>query len=368
MRTRRQGRPAPLPAPPPLLTDTASVLDRLVPFASSNGSQARTPSPPLVAASASALAGSGERTQAAAGRPVLTLTSPAQPAPSRPRQLVAGWPSADVIGDAPNGARTACGPVRVVAVSDSACDGLGVGELEIRAAAVRGMSHRWDGRPRQDAFSFGVDADGDHIVLAVADGVSSAPHAEIGAQLASYHSVELLVWALEHGMTLGDLNGTALMTHISSRIRARSPFPDDDTLDRLVATTLAVAVVETTSRQGYHRVWTAQVGNSEAIVMRNGGYRYLGAVTDGEIVDNRVASLPMRPDAVEERGSLVPSGSVLFLCSDGITEALGHGRGSVGRYMGERLAEPPDPLELARTIGFLRKGFLDDRVLAGVWL
>jgi hypothetical protein len=36
--------------------------------------------------------------------------------------------------------------------------------------------------------------------------------------------------------------------------------------------------------------------------------------------------------------------------------------------MGERLAEPPDPLELARTIGFLRKGFLDDRVLTGVWL
>jgi len=158
------------------------------------------------------------------------------------------------------------------------------------------------------------------------------------------------------------------MAHVSTRIRAGSPFPVDDALDRLVATTLIVAVVETTSRQGYHRVWTAQVGNSEAIVMRNGGYRYLGAVAEGEIVDNRVASVPMRPDAVEERGSLVPTGSVLFLCSDGITDALGHGRGSVGRYMGERLTEPPDPLELARTIGFLRKGFLDDRVLAGVWL
>lgn len=368
MRTRHRTRPAPVPAPPPPLTVAIPVVDRLVPVASSNGSQALIPSPPLAAPSTSLLAQEGERTSAPAGRPVLTLATPAPPAPNHPHQLVAGWPSADTIGEAPNGARTVCCPVRVVAVSDSACDGLSVGDLEIRAAAVRGMSHRWDGRPRQDAFSFGVDAGAHHIVLAVADGVSSAPHAEIGAQLATYHAVEFLVWALEHGMTFGDLNGAALMAHVSTRIRAGSSFPVDDALDRLVATTLAVAVVETTSRQGYHRVWTAQVGNSEAIVMRNGGYRYLGAVADGEIVDNRVASVPMRPDAVEERGSLVPTGSVLFLCSDGITDALGHGRGSVGRYMGERLAEPPDPLELARTIGFLRKGFLDDRVLTGVWL
>jgi serine/threonine protein phosphatase PrpC len=366
---RARTRLAPVPAPPPPLTVPTPVVEGLMPVATSNGDHgcgssmsSAAPSPP------SGLATAGDGNASGAGRPVLTL-APAAPAASIPtHQLTAGWPSVDAIGEAPSGAGTVGRPVRVVAVSDSACDGLSAGGLEVRAASVRGMSHRWNGRPRQDAFSFGTDAGSQHIVLAVADGVSSAPHAEIGAQLASFHSVELLVWALEHGATLGDLNGNALMSHVATRVRAGATFPVDEALDRLVATTLVVAVVETTPRSGYHRAWTAQVGNSQAIVLRSGQYCYLGDVADGGIVDNRVPSLPMRPESVEERCSLVPAGSVIFLCSDGITDALGHGRGSVGRYLAERLSEPPDPLELARTVGFLRKGFLDDRVLAGVWL
>jgi serine/threonine protein phosphatase PrpC len=375
--------PAHTPTRPPVLPSTTqwrqspqSVTngDSLLPVPANNFARQRPGGPDSRSISATGLStrstrpSSGSNAPSRNGRPVLTLSVLDTLAPVPTRQLLAGWPSADVVGEPPSGVRIASAPSRVVTVSDSACDGLSAAGVEIRAATVRGLSHRWNGRPRQDAFSFGVDAASRHVVLAVADGVGSAPNAEIGAHLATYHGVEQLTEALDRGATLADLSGTALMDRVAALIRTGSPFPADDRLDRLVATTLVVAVVETASCGGQHRVWTAQVGNSEAIVLRNRRYRYLGAVAESDILDNRTASLPMSPDAVEERCSVVPDGSVLFLCSDGITDPLGHGRGSAGVYLAEHLAIPPDPLELARTIGFLRKGFLDDRVLAGVWL
>lgn len=45
--------------------------------------------------------------------------------------------------------------------------------LEVRAASVRGLSHRDSGTPRQDAYGFALSADEQHLIVVVADGVSA---------------------------------------------------------------------------------------------------------------------------------------------------------------------------------------------------
>jgi serine/threonine protein phosphatase PrpC len=257
-------------------------------------------------------------------------------------------------------------------VADTALDGADVAGLALRAASVRGLSHRYDATPRQDAFALGATADQRAVALAVADGVSAAPRAELGARLVAERGVEVALELLEGGATAHSIDAKAVMAEVASRSladAARSLGTEhDEATAALVASTLVLAVAMTEPCDGYHAFFVASVGNSEAFVLSELEWATVALRRRGSVADNRTDSLPLQPERARGRSLEVRSGTALFLVSDGVTEALGDGRGEVGDYLARHWAEAPDPLELARALQFRRRGCTDDRTVVGIWL
>ena len=309
------------------------------------------------------------RLPAVLARPMLACEPPS-PLPHH-GGLTAVWPGADTIGTSPNGSRHLCRSPRVVTVPDTICDGTTFGALEVRAASVRGLSHRYEGTVRQDAFSFGASADGHYAVLAVADGVSSAARSELGAEAAVIAAVERALDSLDAGTDMDVLNGSAVVSAVCATIRSRaaarlSMAPEE--VDRLVATTLALAVIDAVPRNGKARARVMTVGNSEAVVIENGQITRFGEKRNDAIVDNRVAWLPGMPGRLVEATIEIDAPAALVLVSDGVTEALGlDGTGPIDSYLATKWRDPQSPLELAHTLGFASKACLDDRVVCGAW-
>ena len=100
-----------------------------------------------------------------------------------------GWPSAFPIGDPGRAAATVVPrpderfPFRHDIVSDSVRNPGAAGELHLMGASVRGLSHLYYGKVRQDAFGRLLSEDGRWLVVAVADGVSSGDHSHIAADI-----------------------------------------------------------------------------------------------------------------------------------------------------------------------------------------
>ena len=353
---------------------TSSVLD-----GHDTSSQVTTSSAPTERVGAQTLATVAAATLApvgvfSGGRPTLCLEPELNPTLLKDHQLRATWPEVQVIGKLPGGANSPIKFDRAVHVADTACDGASFNGLEVRAAAVRGLWHRTDGVPRQDAFSFGASSDGRFVVLAAADGVSAAVRSEIGADAAAVQGVNLLITTLDGGRGIEELDASVIMSNLAPQIRARAAsrlgHDCQNFDDSMIATTLVLAVIDTeVDADGRHSAWCAWIGNSTPHVLYDGQFTCLARTTDSPIEDNSVFSMPSQPHAVQACRTALPRATALVLVSDGVTEALGKtAPGDVDHYLAQAWADAPGPLEMARVLGFARKGCLDDRVACGVWV
>ncbi|MET8990722.1 protein phosphatase 2C domain-containing protein [Nonomuraea wenchangensis] len=260
---------------------------------------------------------------------------------------------------------------------DAECDGWSAPGLTLRSASVRGERHRYYRQPRQDATCAVLHEESGVVVFAVADGLSSASAATIGAA----EACRAAVWALHAQL---DEGGTGFPAdfhadfHAAARYAAETLHrqaaallrrePGLAQVEELVATTLVAGV----ARPGGHgaEVSLFRIGDSAAWTLDPARARYrplFAAKADGDLVPTSVAALPRVPEPLERWSGRLAPGEVLLVGTDGFGDPLGDGDGQVGALFAEHLAVPPPPLWLAHLLDFSRETFDDDRTLLALW-
>jgi hypothetical protein len=258
---------------------------------------------------------------------------------------------------------------------DTECDGWSTPELTLRSASLRGDSHRYYRQPRQDSTCSTVHEATRAVVFTVADGVSSAESADVGAADACRAAIQAMLAQLDEGRPVLDFPAVAsyaadaLHWRATGMLRAPTP-PDPAQVEKLLATTL-VAGVARPGRDGV-AVSLFRVGDSGAWVLDQAAARFhplFGSKTgsDVDVVSNAVTALPRLPHALEQTGRTLVPGEVLLVGTDGFGDPLGDGDGQVGTLFARQLSTPPSPLWMAHVLDFSRETFDDDRTLLALW-
>jgi hypothetical protein len=253
---------------------------------------------------------------------------------------------------------------------DTVVDGWEASGVTVRAVSLRGHAHRHNGAPRQDDVAVHRAPSG-RIVAAVADGVSSALHAHVGASTATAAAAQ---WLLKEAPGIGDpvdwpalVQGTAWT--VVDRARREFGLVGDDA-ERQLATTLVLAVIDPTADGGLIADLLG-IGDSGAWILRGDEFRPVlgGKAVDGAgLSTSAVSGLPRVPSEIAPVRVVVGAGDVLLLGSDGIGDPLGAGTGGVGNLFRSVLTPTvPSLIEFANAVDFSRENFDDDRTLVGVW-
>lgn len=276
---------------------------------------------------------------------------------------------------APTGAR---GDVDAALVPDTVVDGATHGPLTVRAASVRGDSHRYHAEPRQDSVVVarlgGADASG-LLLLGVADGVGSAPRSHLGSQLVCREIVALLdEYAEELSECLRTRNEKALNGLVNSAVGRVA-----DRIDRTAesaghrsgdyATTLRVLLAPLDPMVRSRALFT--VGDGGAVLLRDGvWYHDVTGAADGPgsgIIDTGTAALPSTRHAQVDLLYPAQAGDLFVLCTDGLSTPLG-GEEEMRRFLGEAWGgEPPGLPDFLWQLQYRVKSYDDDRTAVCLW-
>lgn len=258
---------------------------------------------------------------------------------------------------------------------DTVIDGWSTPWLTMRGVSLRGHLHRYNGAPRQDDFA-AHQIPGDRVVVAVADGVSSAQQSHIGANTATRYAVQWL--QSQCAQPAADTDWPALVKNTAWALTETAqtllelPSPDPVRTEHDFATTLVCAVIEP-AHDGRLRAYLIGIGDSPAWVLTSAG-DFVEVLAGKEasasgISSSAVSGLPRVPADLEPTVVEVARGEVLLVGTDGIGDPLGSGQGAVGDLIraiagGQRR---PSLIEFAHGVDFSRETFDDDRTLVAIW-
>jgi serine/threonine protein phosphatase PrpC len=245
---------------------------------------------------------------------------------------------------------------------DTIADGGSALGLKVRAASVRGLQKRFVGGPRQDDLCLGVHAASATLIAAVADGVSAAPRADLGAALAVRYATAAVARHLDEGaIDWSNVFEQAAWALVSEAERAGENAG-------ALATTLLVAAVSAPDGEEAE-VQVAAVGDSPAFRLQCRNYHPIVCAPEreDELIGGGVAALPRDAGEVRTNSCALEPGDVLLLCTDGVALPLAGGAGELGRTFARELANPPDVVDFARLLDFSRSTYDDDRTLVAVW-
>ncbi len=254
---------------------------------------------------------------------------------------------------------------------DSLLDGWEAGPFSVRGASVRGDAHRYYGAARQDDMILAWDEDTQVLVIAVADGVSGAPHSQLGASVACRYAVEYLLRSPSTALEVDwaeVLQGSAwAIIEAGQRLRALSD-PDPEQAEHDLATTLCVAVVS--AAETGVAVRAVAVGDSGVAVVRDGQMvSLLGgkAVPVDGIIETSVVPLPRIPASPAAGEWLLGADETLLVGTDGIWDPVGDGKGDVARFLVGALGGGlPGRTDFLRIVDFYKETHDDDRTLVAV--
>ncbi len=301
------------------------------------------------------------------------------------RTQAGGWPAAFPIGDPGRAPATVVPrpderfPFRHDMVSDSVRIPGDAGELHVMGASVRGLSHRYYGKVRQDSFGRLVSDDGQWLIVAVADGVSSGDHShiaadivcELGCRMVSRQLVERDAAELDWTAVLRFLS-TEMVEHAAGEFGLVEPSLEQ-VAERLAATALFAVVRVEPKETGDRPVHVMALGDTSAWLLRpdvKPAWNPLHEVKNAgrAVASSATMALPgLPPQPVPPVATTLRAGEVLVLMSDGVGDPLGGGTGDVGEVLAETWREPPDPFAFTAQVGFQRRSYDDDRTVVAVW-
>lgn len=176
-------------------------------------------------------------------------------------------------------------------------------------ASVRGPAHQAAGLPNQDAWGLRRFRVG--FAAAVADGLGSSPHADIGARAACYAVMEAAGFCFRHAPA--DLAGLPRLVQPFWEMLLRGHTPSDCS-----ATCLFVV-----AREG-DRALVAQLGDGLIAACRSNGDVELLLPDKSESFANLTVGLASHQAADQWRTSVLPADQycAFVLCTDGISEDL----------------------------------------------
>ncbi|WP_053649096.1 protein phosphatase 2C domain-containing protein [Streptomyces sp. XY431] len=264
-----------------------------------------------------------------------------------------------------------------VLLPDTVVDGGRFGRVTVRAASVRGDSHRYAAECRQDAAL--VVRAGGLLLVAVADGVGSQPHSHHG----SNGIVRLLAkQVLPRADTLLDLLRTgaaADFTALTSRLVAAAAEELAQEAERFGhppktwSTTLRALLVPADPEvptRGF-----LAVGDGGLLRLREGGWENLDADGDGGDGDGAGTLISTRTDCLPEAYELVRTalitdtrpGDVLVLCTDGLALPLVK-EPELREFLGGRWGrEVPGLAEFLWQAQVRVRSYDDDRSVVCLW-
>ncbi|WP_084505795.1 protein phosphatase 2C domain-containing protein [Nocardia harenae] len=258
--------------------------------------------------------------------------------------------------------------------ADTLIDGWSCGPFTIRAASLRGHLHRYNGAPRQDDLAVAVTEDRQRLVVAVADGVSGAPHSHVGSSSAVRYAVQ---WLADPAAGRADeTNWDALFKNTAWMLTERAAAVlsleqvDAEEAERALATTLTCVVCEQDQHGGLRAV-VSGVGDSGAWVLDEDGFLpVLGGkeASASGLASSAVSGLPRVPNEAVSTSVVIRPGQVLLVGTDGFGDPLGSGDGEVGGLFTAVLSgRVPSQIEFAHALDFSRETFDDDRTLVAIW-
>lgn len=255
---------------------------------------------------------------------------------------------------------------------DTVFDEWSCDDFAVRMACVRGYAHRYHGTPRQDEAEVAFHPRSGAVMFAVADGVSGARQAHIGATIACRSAM----YALRHQLNAGNdgVNWAELVDYTARSLTSRAAdtlrqdAPAQAAVLDLFATTLVVGYVATARRGAVASM--VQVGDTCAWILRHDQYRsVLKEKHDPrqQVISSAVTPLPAVPDRITPVTVGLPPDAALLVGTDGFGDPLGDGDGQLGQLFASSLKTPPPGRALAHLLDFSRETFDDDRTLVGIW-
>jgi serine/threonine protein phosphatase PrpC len=252
--------------------------------------------------------------------------------------------------------------------SGLAADGVRLGDLEVRAASVVGSGHRCQepAVARQDAYALGRTADGEHLVVAIADGVSQSEHADLAARVAVNAAVRELTELVEKAGSLA-IDATELYLKVAGEMigtgRARG------IQDREVCAILITAVIPARPEpDGTRSLWASWIGDVSLWISRDGRlHRTTGQDKDGLDRNALHAVLPFNPDQVQQcRFPLYPDDRVVLL-TDGVSDSLTSIDAAMEYFTRQWAGPPPHPAAFLHSLCYDGPSETDDRTAVVVW-
>lgn len=265
------------------------------------------------------------------------------------------------------------------------------GDLRLMAGSTRGTKHQYYQDENEDSFHIAQTKSGSHVVVAVADGVSSAKYSSYGSRVLSFMTSESIVNQIEQKSNEDELD---IRSIIDTAIRLASDRvqkwrvgelyapvePPEENSYLQVSATLCVVVLDTkVDADGNRPVVLACVGDSPCYTLRGTKWTIRSTATkDGAILEHGTQALPVpfgenpRHDVFE---FLLSKDEVLVLMTDGIGTSLASGDTAVGQWLAPRLYGPALARDFAallqyeflNSITYDRQTEDDDRTLAIVY-
>ncbi|MGN7226471.1 protein phosphatase 2C domain-containing protein [Dietzia maris] len=253
-------------------------------------------------------------------------------------------------------------PFRTEMPSDSQCDRYDFSGIAIRAASVRGISHRASSDVRQDHYSVIHEAGRGLVAGAVADGVGSKAHSHIAAQVACRTVTESLLSNSED-----DTDLPSAFLEAANSVKSVS-----STSGLEMATTLLAFVLEV-GEESNPVLKLATVGDTSAWRFSGAaGFRRLaggkGGSQDATLASTATTALSsVSVDNLDVHQVEVQPGDAVFLCTDGVGDLLEAAHSKLGAYFADVWDEIPTALNFAAQISFGLRTYTDDRTGILIW-
>jgi serine/threonine protein phosphatase PrpC len=254
-----------------------------------------------------------------------------------------------------------------------AADVARLGDLAVRAASLVGPGHRCQepATARQDAYRMARDASGDHLLLAVADGVSSSAHAELGAAVAASTAVNHLRRQLDDAEGARRLSAAELFEEAATAMRREAARRGLEPADVCAVLFVAVIPARAAAASGERTMWAAWLGDASLWRLDDKRWQYAAGDRKGATAgydSNAVThTLPADPHAARETQLALRPGDVVSLVSDGVGDGLAT-IDDLNAYLADRWRLPLPVASYLNDVGFDAERFLDDRTSVTVWV